>query len=304
MGYLFLFISVISGSVKGFFAKKISDKTPGIEGAILTNFIRMIFCIPIGLIFILIDGSISDLAVSGDVLLIAAFTGITTGIFIVSWLLAVKQSAFTAVDTFIALGILVPIFLSSLVYQESVSASQIIGLILLIGAVMIMSAYNNQIKEKLSLPALILLLLVSLSNGLTDFAYKIFSYSATSTPASVFNFYIYLFSAATLICAFALIRLKQGEQKNEENSATNLIDRKKALYIFIMAIFLFSNSYFKTLATNRLSAVEVYPLMQGTAIILTLAMSCIFFKEKIKPLCILGLALLFTSLLFINVISF
>ncbi len=104
MGYLFLAISVISGSVKGFFAKKVSDKTSGIEGAVLSNLKRMLFSIPIGLIFVLFDGKLSDLKVSCDVLAISAFAGISISVFIVSWLLAVKKSAFTAADTFISLG--------------------------------------------------------------------------------------------------------------------------------------------------------------------------------------------------------
>ena len=42
----------------------------------------------------------------------------------------------------------------------------------------------------------------------------------------------------------------------------------------------------------------------GTAIILSLTMSTLFFKEKIKPLCIVGLIVLFAGLLFLNVITF
>lgn len=307
MGYLFLTLSVLSGSIKGFFAKKISDKTVGLKGAIFTNLIRMLICMPIGLLFVLFDGAISDLRVSNVVLLTSAFAGITTGIFIVSWLLSVKRSAFTSVDAFVSLGILVPILLSSVFYNESVSVSQILGLILMLSAVFIMSLYNNQIKEKMELRTLLLLLAVCLSNGLTDFAYKIFYHSNVNTPASVFNFYIYVFSTITLLSVFIFLHIKT--QKNShaphpKEEANILINKQKSLYITIMAIFLFCNSYFKTLATSMLLSVEVYPLSQGAAIILTLLMSAIFFKEKIKPLCIIGLCILFVALLLINVIVF
>ena len=56
MGYLFLFLSVLSGSVKGFFGKKISDMTADFKSAVLSNLIRMLFCIPIGFLFVLFDG--------------------------------------------------------------------------------------------------------------------------------------------------------------------------------------------------------------------------------------------------------
>lgn len=309
MGYLFLFISVISGSIKGFFGKKVSDKTSDLKGAVLSNLIRMLFCIPIGFIFIFFDGAPADLAVPATVLWISVFAGVGTSIFIVSWLLAVKRSAFTAVDAFISMGILVPIILSFAFYREPVTASQILGLVLLFGSVIIMSLYNNQVKQKMSILSLLLLLLVGFANGLTDFAYKVFKYNNLDTPASVFNFYIYVFSAITLFMIFSFleIRSRVGKAKSEdtvERQTSPALDRRKMLYIAIMAFFLFSNSYFKTLATGLLPAVQVYPLTQGAAIVLTLLMSAIFFKEKIKPLCIMGLGVLFAALLFINVIVF
>ena len=271
----------------------------------------MLFCIPIGLIFVFFDGTPSDLIVSQNVLIISAFAGITTSVFIVSWLLAVKKSAYTALDAFVSLGLLVPIIFSSAFYSERITLSQILGLILLLIAVTLMSFYNNQIKDKLSASSIILLLIVGLSNGLTDFSYKIFKYSKDSTPASVFNLYIYLFSAITLLAVFLYFHFrhvkdcKDTDAKTESETAdTPLLDRKKSVYIAIMAIFLFCNSYFKTLAASRLSAIQIYPLAQGGAMLLTLMMSAVFFKEKIKPLCIAGLIVLFISLLFINVIVF
>ena len=315
MGYLFLLLSVISGAVKGFFAKKVSDKTSGIKGSVFSNFIRMLFCIPIGLLFVLFDGALPSLAVSGTVLLISALAGVSTSIFIVFWLLSVKTSAYTSVDTFISLGIVIPILLSYLFYDEAVALSQIIGLLFLFGAVVIMSMYNNQVKQKMTANSLFLLIIVGISNGFTDFAYKIFQYNKADTPVSVFNFYIYVFSALTLLLVYAFLHFKavlasrvEPSCKSREAEQTQedapLFDKRKTVYIFIMAVFLFCNSYFKTLATARLPAVQVYPLAQGAAIVLALLMSGVFFKEKIKPLCIVGLITLFISLLFINVIVF
>jgi multidrug transporter EmrE-like cation transporter len=93
-------------------------------------------------------------------------------------------------------------------------------------------------------------------------------------------------------------------EKNEKTIKPAILDKQKLIYIAVMALFLFCNSYFKTLAAGRLSAVQLYPLSQGAAMILSLLMSAIFFKEKIKPLCIVGMAVLFIGLLFLNVFVF
>ncbi|MBR7140956.1 MAG: EamA family transporter [Clostridia bacterium] len=306
MGYLFLTLSVLSGAIKGFFAKKISDKTSGLKSAVFSNFIRMLFCIPIGLLFVLFDGGASQLSVSKEVLFVALLSGIATSAFIVSWLLAVQKSAYTAMDAFLSMGMLVPILLSGVFYNETVAISQIIGLILLLGAVVLMSVYTNQIKEKLPWRSILLLCFVGLANGATDFLQKVFTHTSTGVPASVFNFYTYVFSAIILCAFFFLLKEKKqdGVAKEQTTEQKPTFNKQKLAYIAVMAVFLFCNSYFKTLAATFLPAVRLYPLSQGTALALSMLMSALFFKEKIKPLCVVGAIILFIGLLFLNVIVF
>ena len=75
----------------------------------LSNLIRMLFCIPIGLLFVLFDGGFSKLLITQEVFWCVLLSGIATSAFIVSWLLAVQKSAYTAMDAFLSMGILVPI---------------------------------------------------------------------------------------------------------------------------------------------------------------------------------------------------
>jgi len=310
MGYLFLLASICSGAIKGFFGKKISDKTSGIKSAVLSNIIRMLFCIPIGFIFVLFDGGVSTLGVSIDVLLISALAGVATSVFIVSWLLGVQKGAYSTVDTFVAMSVLVPIIFSVIFYGERVSLSQIIGLLLLFSAVIIMSLYTNQIKQKMTLSTILLLLVVSLANGFADFSFKIFNHRTPSVPASVFNFYIYVFSAIILTIVFFCLKEKAPADNNLEESELSLpqkkadLDKRKILYIAIMALCLFCHSLFKTLAASRLDSVQLFPLQQGTAICISLFMAAAFFKERINPLCVVGVVILFIGLLFLNVITF
>ncbi|MBO6263540.1 MAG: EamA family transporter, partial [Clostridia bacterium] len=290
MGYLFLIISVISGATKGFFAKKVSDRTNDLKSAVISNLIRMVFCIPIGLLFILAEGNGINLLISYKDLLISAFGGVVTSIFIVSWLLAVRKTAYTTIDAFLSMGIFVPILLSLVLYKENISLSQIIGLLLLIFAVMLMSVYSNKNKQKLTIKTLILLIITGVACGLADFSQKMFNYSNSEISASVFNFYIYVFSAITLAITLPFFK---NNKKSETEECQKSIDKIKLLYIAIMAVFLFANTYFKTLAANILDSVMLYPLSQGLSLLLSLIMSALFFKEKIKPISIIGITVLF-----------
>ena len=301
MGYLFLIISVISGATKGFFAKKVSDRTNGLKSAVISNLIRMVFCIPIGLLFILAEGNGINLLISYKDLLISAFGGVVTSIFIVSWLLAVRKTAYTTIDAFLSMGMFVPILLSLVLYKENISLSQIIGLLFLIFAVMLMSVYSNKNKQKITVKTLILLIITGVACGLADFSQKMFNYSNSEISASVFNFYIYVFSAITLAITLPFFK---NSKKDEIIECQKSIDKIKLLYIAIMAVFLFANTYFKTLAANVLDSVMLYPLSQGLSLLLSLIMSALFFKEKIKPISIIGITVLFVGLLFINVIKF
>ena len=72
------------------------------------------------------------------------------------------------------------------------------------------------------------------------------------------------------------------------------------LYVAIMAVCLFANSYFKTLAAGRLAAVVLYPMTQGLSLIASAGMSALFFREKVTLRVALALLLAFPALLCIN----
>ena len=70
----------------------------------------------------------------------------------------------------------------------------------------------------------------------------------------------------------------------------------------MMALCLFANSYFKTLAAGYLSAVLLYPLNQGCALILSAFMSATLFKEKLTLKAVIGMITAFAGLLIINLL--
>ena len=69
-----------------------------------------------------------------------------------------------------------------------------------------------------------------------------------------------------------------------------------------MALCLFANSYFKTLAARHLNAVLLYPLNQGCALILSAIMSTVLFKEKLTLKAAIGMISAFAGLLIINIL--
>lgn len=295
MGYLFLSIALFAGATKGFCGKKISGYTENVRDSVLANIIRMVLCIVIGLTMILFEGNITQLASSPEILLFSALSGISTAVFVVTWLISVKKSAYMMLDVFLMLGVLVPLIAGEIIFNEQIKLTQWVGLAVLFVAVIIMCSYNNTVKSKLTLPALLLLLVCGISNGVTDLSQKLFVKRLPDVPASVFNFYTYIFAVIALSVTFFLMK-KTG--KSESKSAPPQMYG----YILVMAVCLFANSYFKTLAAEHLDAVLLYPLNQGVALILSTVMSATLFHEKITAKAVVGIIIAFIGLLIINVL--
>jgi drug/metabolite transporter (DMT)-like permease len=295
MGYLLLLIALFAGTVKGYCGKKTSGYAKGLGDAIFANIIRMLLCVLISFMLLLGTGDLSSLITNRNMLLICILSGVSTAVFVVTWLISVKKSAYMMLDIFLMLGILIPLAASSILFNEVIKPTQWLGIAVLFAAVVIMCSYNNSIKVKLTPSSLTLLLICGAANGIADFSQKLFTKYIPDGSVAAFNFYTYLFAAFTLLIAFAVIH-KTGEAPDRSSM--------KQIFglILIMAVCLFVNSYFKTLASEYLPAVLLYPLNQGCALILSAVMAAVLFKEKLTAKAIIGITTAFAGLLIINLL--
>ena len=298
MGYLFLALALLCGSTKGYCGKKTSGAVSEYRDAMLVNALRMVLCIVFGFALLAVQGDVALLKVDLPTLAITALSGVTTSVFVVSWLLSVRKGAYMMVDVFLMLGVLVAVVLSAVCFGEEVTVKQMIGLALLILAVCIMCSYSSGLKEKITPAAILLLVACGVSNGLTDFSQKLFVKYAQSSTVAVFNFYTYVFSAITLAVLYGF------SGKKQKGSAANALRTVKSIagYVLVMALCLYLNSFFKTQAASLLPAAQLYPLNQGCGLMLSSLMAAVFFREKITVKAITGLCIAFVALLLINVL--
>ena len=237
------------------------------------------------------------LAVDAKTLAITALSGVTTSLFVVFWLISVKRGAYMMLDVFLMMGVIVTLLCSKFTFGEEIKGTQWIGLLILLAAVFIMCSYSSSIKEKMTPISLALLIATGVANGLTDFSQKLYVHYGINDNAAVYNFYTYVFSALTLLVFYMIFKFKNKEEAREGE-----VLKKIFLYVLVMSVCLFLNSFFKTKAAGLLPATQVYPLFQGCALILSSIMSAVFFKEKLTPKCIIGLVLAFIALLIINLL--
>lgn len=303
MGYLFLFLALVAGGIKGFCGKKTSGAIALSSDSMVMNVLRMFLCVVIGFFLVLIEGDAHAFSIDSDFLWITLLSGLSLALFLVSWLLSVKSGAYMMVEIFMLVGVSVTVVLCRVFFNESVSLRQTFGMFLLFIAVYIMCTYNTSIKKKMNFASLLLLILCGVSNGICDFSQKLFVKNCPGDSIAVFNLYTYLFAGVVLFFASLIFR------RFEKNSGENLknpfdIIKNIWIYVLIMAVCLFSYSFFKTKSAEYLDAILLYPLSQGFAMINSLFLSSVFFKEKINLRCLVGIVLSFVALLFITFESF
>ena len=295
MGYLFLSMALFAGATKGFCGKKMGNYAANTQSAVLLNLIWMLLCILFGVPLILITDGKLAFSFEGSVLWISALSGVSTAAFVVLWLLAVRKSAYMMLDVFLTLGALLPM-LMGYYFGEQIGVWQWVGFGILLFAVMLMCSYHNQIKSRITIPSLLLLIGCGVASGLSDFSQKLFVRLLPTESKSLFNLYTYVFAALTLGVCYLLFFARGKLQFDGDAKA------KRRIYpmIAVMAMALLLNSYFKTLAAERLDAVYMYPLNQGAALAISTLMATFFFGEKPTVRCVLGILVAFAGLLIIN----
>lgn len=287
MGYFYILIALLAGCTKGYCGKKISNNITNFLSAIKVNFIRFFICTLFGFIVTLFTEGLPIISIK--TIPIFLISGIAQAIFVITWILAVKNCAYTTLDVFLMISILIPTFLCRIFYSESINFLQWIGFIVLVVAMLIMCSYSNSINRTISPITLFLVIICSFSNGIADFSQKWYLHATKATNVSTFNLYTFFF--AMIILGVTLIFKKE----NKEDSSIKL--SSCFVYILIMAICLFLNSIFKTLAGKTLNSMQIYPILQGLSMICSVIMSAVFFKEPIKKKSVLGMIIAFFGIL-------
>lgn len=301
MPYLYVAIALFAGATKGYCGKKTSGFVKERSDALFINIIRMVLCILIGALMVLSAKSTAYLALDMQMLPIYLLSGIATSVFVVSWIFAVRTSAYMLVDVFLMLGVLIPSILTAVFFDETIKINQWIGIAILFAAVCVMCSYNSSIKSKMSISSFLFLLVCGAANGFADFSQKLFKFQKTEIPSSVFNFYTYVFSAVTLAVFYIILKKHDSAGKPADKSESKM-PKSTYAYIAVMAVCLFANSYFKTEAAAYIDSATLYPLLQGSSLVLSTFMSAVFFKEKLTVKAVIGIILSFIALLIINVL--
>lgn len=293
MGYLFLTISLFSGATKGYLGKKLSTHTQNTVEMISVNLLRMVFCCMIGFAMIAAECFTGGIVLDAPAVITGILSGLAQSIFVLAWLMSVCNGTFMLTNISLMLGTVVTIALSCITLQESVSLKQVLGIIILIGAVFVMFSYNSQVKSKMTLSAVLILAACGVSNGLSGYFQKLFVHYSNSS-VSMLSLISYTVSAFVFVLSLCI-----GKSKEKQINIRALF-KANFVTILLMSICLFLNTYYITKAAKYLSSTQLYPVYQGGALVLNILISGLLLREKVTIKCIIGVIMAFLAVLLVK----
>ena len=247
-------------------------------------------CIIFGCTFILFSSAIRK-EITPAVICYSALFGALGVAFQVFYSLSLKSGPFSASCMLVNLNMVLPVVFSIVFYDESVTATKVIGIILCLFA-LFLNIQND--GKKINLKWAICVALAFFSTGGIGIVQKIFAKSEYGSNIEQFIFFGYLIAFILSYLIFFL-----GEKK--VHNRTFKINKRTMLLTFLIASCLGAFQFFYTYGNSFIDAIILAPSVSGLATILQMLSGRIIFKEKftarqICSMCVGVVAILLMSI--------
>ena len=300
VGYVFVFLSVLSNAAKGFCSKKISNGVGSAAAAIDMNILRVLICCLIsagiaakGILQNGFSASIAEVSV-------IALSGISMALFLVVWTFAIKSGAYMYVSASASASFIVPSLAGLIVFHERFTLFKLIAFSTVFAALYFMFRYNLRLNGKPKRKDIVLPTIVLLAQGVNQTMQKLYAVSFPQKSASEYALYSFVSTAFFLIAARLTVGFFPSAERKQDKSMRSAFWKNNLIFVVIMALCLYSASFFQTLAAKNLDAIVLYPLTNALSLVFGSFMASVFFGEKIKKECLCGMLFVFIALVLSN----
>ena len=303
-----LILSQSAVAARQYSMKKCGSLAPGVFNSICINLARSSLCLVVSLIiWLFVDGK----GTSATGVLISIAAGIGTAFNLLTWILSSQRVSLTLLEGACAVGSLIlPLFLAPYLYGgETVSLIQWIGTFLLIISLLLFAGNNSGRKEKKSLfVSVILVLVCALSTTVAAVTKKLYTFHVTAKGEGSVEFFT-LIGFVTILVTFALLfvfyyRAELGRvNAYAESGVLQRVEfpyRRAWVFILIAAVSLYVSELFATYASDLPSAIY-YPATKAMNVLGCFLLDAIVFKEKTTVKKVIGLVLLVTAVILVNI---
>ncbi len=280
MGYILLLCAVLCGSIKGYSGKVTSVALVTLPHKLYFAAIRTAICAVISLLILLFTDGFPD--VGTESVIVSVISGISMSVFLLSWIAAVCYGGYVRLDVCCQTGMVIPCIFAAPILGESVSTEQYIALGFLLFSIVLLSDRGKKEQSKLSVREGILLIVVWLSSGINSLTLKMYSNIGEGSSA-FYNFVTFAVAAISFSAVYGAFRVKNGKVTLPKNHYT--------VYLPVMAICLYLNTFLQTVAARYLDAMIMFPLVTVLGLLFSAIMAAVFFKEKPNAKNIFGIVI-------------
>ena len=277
----FLLLAILCSSIISILMRLSTDKVENSYGLLTMNYVTCSFLAALHTGF----GNLLPLGEGFSLTLgLGAFSG---AVYLAGFVLMqrnIQQNGVVLSSVFMKLGLLVPMVVSILFFGEMPGAAQILGFVLAVGAIIMINWQRGSNGAARSGLSLVLLLL---AGGSADVMCKVFEEIGPAALSNQFLFYTFLF--AFILCKDLMFFNKQRVGKNE------------LLFGCLVGVPNFYSSKFILMALGKLEAVIVYPSFSVATLLLVTLAGVLFFKEKLRKLQWLAVAIILAALVLLNI---
>lgn len=299
MGYLYLAISKFCGAAKMAAMKNCGNADDSTGTSVKVNAVRSGIILVVSVIVFAVSR-----AATADGVWIAALSGVSNALNMLSWLVCATAVSLCIVETFVMIGSVVfPLALSPLLYAgETVSVAQWAGAGVILAAVVLFCVGRD---VKFGKKGIVWIAVCTLSSAGCNVTAKLYAVRAGSEYVAFFNLvtFVIVFAFFAVVAAITVLKNRKktdpaadsepvedsgraadsgrAEEKDPQSREFFGLPKRTYFRIAIAAVGMYATNYFMTLAAGALPSGVLYPLSYGAGFVLTAIMDTVFFKQKL-----------------------
>ncbi|MBQ9299633.1 MAG: EamA family transporter [Clostridia bacterium] len=195
----------------------------------------------------------------------------------------VRKNGVILSSMFMKLGVMVPTLMAIFIFREVPQLSQVIGLVIALGAILLINLEKGSGKAASGIGLVLLLL----TGGGTDATSKVYEELGAAPLKN--HFLLYTFFAAFLLCLAVCLVKKQKLRGSDLG------------FGLLIGIPNYCSARFLLLSLADVPAVIAYPTYSVASIVLVTLAGVALFREKLSRRQMLSMALIFAALILLNV---
>ena len=276
---LFVIAAAMSITCLNLIMRYSTTKTETLWGVILGNYLTAA-----GIMALLVlsngGGNVSAFTIG-----LGAMTGLTysAGMYLNLKLMGKRGAAITS--SMIQLAVLIPIGVSVFFYGETISSTQLIGIILALSSLPLLAVKPME-KLELDREVIPMILVAITVVGFSQLSSKILVQSGLEAQNNYF--FLAVFSSAALLVSPLAWRNRSG------------IKRRDGLFGLGVGMFNVAANRFLLLALTTLPGAIVFPVSSAGSLLLVSISAIILFKEKVSQVNLAGILLTLAAVVLIN----